>query len=89
MRFEKADPDSCLIKYTYDEEFQSIKLAGTKRGRASDVTISDELPQRYNSKLPISAAKKKDLLAICKSGIVPLEYQEYCKSLRCQQMVTD
>ena len=90
MRFEKASPDTCLIKYEYDEEFQSIKLTGTKRGRATDVAISgDELPQIYKTKLSISAAKKKDLLDLCKSGGVPSEFHDYYKSLPSHQSVKD
>ena len=90
MRFMKESPDTCLIKYEYDEEFMSIKLTGAKRGRTTDVPVSsDELSRRYKSKLPISAAKKMDLLSLCKSGIVPLEFHEYYKSLPSHQSVKD
>ena len=86
----KESPDTCLIKYEYDEEFMSINLTGAKRSRTTDVPVSsDELPLRYKSKLPISAAKKKDLLSLCKSGIVPLEFHEYYKSLPSHKSVKD
>ena len=90
MRLMKKSPDTCLIKYDYDNKFQSIKLTGAKRGPTTDVPVSsDELPQRYKSKLPISAAKKKDLLSLCKSSIVPSEFHEYYTSLPSHQSVKD
>ena len=58
MRLMKESPDTCFIKYDYDNKFQSIKLTGAERGPTTDVPVSsDELPWRYKSKLPISAAK--------------------------------
>jgi hypothetical protein len=42
----------------------------------------DELPPRYSSKLAISAAKKKDLLSLCKSGVIHELYHHYYNSLR-------
>ena len=38
---------------------------------------STELPRKYKSKQPISAAKKKDLLTLCRTGVIPSEYHEY------------
>ena len=32
MRFEIESPNSCFIKYDYDEEFQAIQLTRVKRG---------------------------------------------------------
>ena len=42
----------------------------------------DQLPPRYSSKLAISAAKKKDLLSLCKRGVIPELYHHYYNSLR-------
>ena len=89
MRFQKDIPDTCFIKYEYDEEFQSIKVTGSKRGCGLDVVPSEPLPTRYVSKLPISAAKKKDLLNLCKSGVIPSEFHIFYKSLPSQQSVRD
>ena len=45
MHLMKESPDTCLIKYDYDNKFQSIKLTGAKRGPTTDVPVSsDELP---------------------------------------------
>ena len=90
MRFQKESPNTCFIKYELDEEFQAIQLTGIKRGRSTDVTsTSDKLPRRYHAKLPISAAKKKDLVDLCKSGIIPTEFHDYYKTLPALQNKAD
>lgn len=89
MRFQKDIPDTCFIKYEYGEEFQSIKVTGSKRGCGLDVPPNDPRPTRYMSKLPISAAKKKDLLNLCKSGVIPSEFHNFYKCLPSQQSVKD
>ena len=62
MRFQKESPNICFIKYELDEEFQVIQLTGIKPGRSTVTFTSDKLPRRYHAKLPIPAAKKKDLV---------------------------
>jgi hypothetical protein len=37
----------------------------------------------------ISAAKKKDLVSLCRSGIIPSEYHDYYKSLPSRSIVDD
>jgi hypothetical protein len=41
----------------------------------------DTIPPCYNAKLPITQAKKNDLLGLCKKGIIPEEYHPYYHSL--------
>ena len=78
MRFQKESSNICFIKYELDEEFQAIQLTGIKRERSTDVTsTSDKLPKRYYAKLPLSAAKKKDLVGLCKFGIIPTEFHDF------------
>jgi hypothetical protein len=50
---------------------------------------STELPRKYKSKQPISAAKKKDLLTLCRTGVIPSEYHEYFKTLPSNNSVND
>ncbi|CAG2193934.1 CERK [Mytilus edulis] len=40
-----------------------------------------EIPKRYTAKQTVSAAKKKDLLNLCKTGVIPSEYHSRPKSL--------
>jgi hypothetical protein len=47
-----------------------------KRGRPSEPY---QLAKKYISRQAIAAAKKKDLVGLCKNGIIPSEYHEYYK----------
>ena len=68
-----------MFKYNFEDEFRVLKLAGTaKRGRTAE---PQELTRKYTSRQKISAAKKKDLVSLCRSGIIPSEYHDYYKSL--------
>ena len=83
MRYTKKEPGTCYIKYDFDEEFQEVKVYGTKRGRSAEtesVKIGG-IPQKYKSKLPISAAKKKDLMQMCKTGVIPPEFHDFYEKL--------
>jgi hypothetical protein len=42
-----------------------------KRGRPSEPY---QFAKKYTSRQAISAAKKKDLVGLCKNGIIPSEY---------------
>ena len=82
MRYIKSEPGSCFIKYYFEEEFQEIKVYGTKRGRAAGAaTAKGGIPRKYNSKLPISAAKKKDLMQMCRTGVIPPEFHDFYENL--------
>ena len=82
LRYIKSEPGSCFIKYDFKEEFQEIKKYRTKRGRAAGAsTAKGGIPQKYDSKLPISAAKKKDLMQMCRTGVIPPEVHDFYESL--------
>jgi len=88
LRFEKCDPDYISFKYSCDDEFKEMRVTeNTKKGRpAANVT---EIPKRYKSKQSISSAKKKDLLNLCKNGVIPHEYHEFYKGLPADKKVPD
>ena len=67
MSFGRKSPNTCFIKYDADEEFQAIQLTGIKRERITDVSAqNDKLPRQYQAiKLPILAAKKKNIFLTC------------------------
>ena len=79
LRFEKAN-HKIQYKYRYGDDISAINIAG--RGRPT--TAADSFPGLttcYKTRLPISCAKKADLLALCKSGVVPKEHHEFFKRL--------
>ena len=71
MRYLKEEPDTCFFKYELEDsvEFKRIKLVGEKRPNEQPLPL-------YKGKLPISNAKKKDLLSLCKQGAIPSEFHE-------------
>ncbi|CAG9817163.1 unnamed protein product [Phaedon cochleariae] len=77
-RFEKGSENQLKIKYGYDdEEYAIVKLGKT----ATDVEIAQELPQLYSSILPISLAKKKDLITISNAVTFPDTARQYYQNL--------
>ncbi len=67
--------------------FTAIEL-GRQKGRGRPTTINPT-PKLYDSILPISAAKKKDLLDLCTAGVIKPEYASIYKELPCNQRVKD
>ncbi|KAK7094532.1 hypothetical protein V1264_006082 [Littorina saxatilis] len=79
LRFEKNREEEVLYKTSFDQPYQTIKVAGgSKRGRAAPVHT---IPYLYSQKLPISEAKKTDLLYLCSSGVIPEEHHSFYTSL--------
>ena len=70
------------LNETFDEAlFQEVKVqAGTrKKGRSS--MLPSLLPQCYQARLPVSAAKKADLVRLCKKQIIPEDCHKYNNNL--------
>ncbi|XP_076090122.1 uncharacterized protein LOC143062260 [Mytilus galloprovincialis] len=87
LRYTKENPDCILFKYKMDDEFCEMKVSLTStRGRSTE---EYQLIKKYTSQQSISAAKKKDLVGLCKKGIIPSEYHEYYKSLPANINVKD
>ena len=64
------------------DEFQSAEIVKCER-------IEEEIPEKYKQKIIISAAKKRDLLSLSKSGMIPKEYHDYYKTLTSNNTVKD
>ena len=104
IQFRQHEPDSIFFKYEFDEEeFHCIKIKAVNAKRIStrgakkiseierpefQIGISD-LKYCYDNKIPISDAKKKDLLALCKDGTIPEEYQSYYNNIPSDSTVKD
>ncbi|CAC5366360.1 unnamed protein product [Mytilus coruscus] len=87
LRYTKAYPDSIQFKNDFDKDFRILKVSATsKRGRQTGDNV---LPKKYTSRQQISAAKKKDLVSLCKKGIIPSEYHDFYKSLPSNSNIED
>ncbi|XP_052075475.1 uncharacterized protein LOC127712922 [Mytilus californianus] len=90
IRVTKENPGSVFFNNGFDPEnfmeakFQSSSLRGRKKK-----TGNIKLSPLYESKLQISAAKKADLLSLCKSGVIPTTYHSYYESLLVGKLVKD
>ena len=70
FRYEKAHPDNVFFKYSMENsDFNSFSK--NKQTRKASVT---HVKKKYNKKILISSAKKKDLIDLSKSGVIPEEF---------------
>ena len=95
MRFCKDKPNIMQYKYTYDEKAPFMELNLTvrqfKRPKRQMryvpiVAESDDyqLPLAFEGKLPlpVSIAKKKDLLTLCEDLTIPAKFHYFYENLR-------
>lgn len=61
LQFRKSDPHDIFFKYQFDGEFHSIKIKSSRKTKA----VTAPVPQLYSAKLPVSSAKKADLVSLC------------------------
>lgn len=64
MRFTKTFPDMMLFKNDLRDDFTAVKIV-------RDGKLREAVPNRYRQKIPISAAKKRDLMTLCKMEQFP------------------
>lgn len=86
LRYEKIFPGKIMYKYTLSEtvEFSTIDMSGKVTRAAAKTWGRKAIPKCYGSRLPISSAKKKDLLDLCKDSI-PEYHHRYYSNLSCTE----
>ena len=77
----KKGEEDFYIKYRLDGEYVAVTQPSTRQSAKSKK--SPKLTQLYEKPLEITKEKKKDLLAMCKSGIIPREYHTFYQDLPC------
>lgn len=81
---------SIFVNYSFEEDaFIELDVQGRTRKRGRAQIWLTELPKCYDTKLPISEAKKKDLITLCNKNIIPEEFHEYYKALPSQTSTKD
>lgn len=97
FRFEKKRPNIVLYRYDFKSNYKELDVTKNetvtstkilrKRKRANVETIKDfdyksyNLKNAYDKKLPITKAKKKDLLKMCNEKIIPPELHHWYQTL--------
>ena len=81
IKFVKEEEGIMFFKYNFDEEeFKVLRLLGrSAKGKRHDTLKT--IPRLYTSKLRITEAKKRDLLSLCASEIIPVEHHPFYKAL--------
>ena len=80
LRFKKEEPRKIFVKYSFNEEdFRSIQVSGNVHHRRKSLPNIENL---YWQPCPISAAKKKDLKALCDSLIIEPKHHAFYTNLR-------
>ena len=69
----RDSPNTIQYKYAYTGEYHRLNISARRLGQhdKSHYYSTVELPNLYNSPLPISKEKKSDLLTMCKKGVIP------------------
>ena len=88
LKVEKAKPDEIQIKYSYEDE-EGHTLSLKRKGKRGRPCTSKCFVRKYTEKLVVSTDKKRDLVALCKTGIIPEEYHDFYKSLKTSEEVKD
>ena len=81
LRFNKERPNAILFKYNFDDEFRTIKVSVSGRRKSVETLKGEERPA-YEDVQPISDAKKKDLVSLCETGVIPRCYHAYYRQLK-------
>jgi len=78
LRFEKTERNLIKFKYHLNEEnFHVINVCGDIHCNIASLHIKPA----YNTRLPISTAKKKDLLYLLKTKVIPESYANFYNDL--------
>ena len=86
-----SDLNCIFVNYTFDaDNFLKINTqTSVNTRRSSEYKWPQSLSQCYTDKLPISAAKKQDLMSLCNSGIIPEEFHDYYSKIKTSKSVRD
>lgn len=80
FKYQKSSENTIFYRYDHTSPYKKINTQLKKRQKTSSIAI-ETIPRLYNSRLPISVEKKKDLLMMCKKNIIPIELHGWYESL--------
>lgn len=83
LRYEKENPYQISYKTSFDSESFGIISQGRAVGRRPRKIIQPGLVCAYTKQLPISQAKKADLLELCNKGVIPQMNRDFFQNLKC------
>ena len=81
-------PNALFVKFGMQETGEMVNVA-RKKGRGATGFVYREPQRLYEEELSISKAKKNDLMALCRQGIIPRMFHAEYSALRCEGDVRD
>ena len=89
LQYRKCEQDHIFFKYQFNEqEFHKLKVKSGATRRNS-LSIDMEMETCYTEKLPVSEPKKRDLISLCKEGIIPSDCHGFYENLPSNKKVKD
>ena len=79
LKVIEDDPDMLYFKYSYDRDYKKCKFKATNTRHVEMNRTAKR--QKYKSQKEITLAKKKDLLMLCKKGLIPKQHYAFFDSL--------
>lgn len=95
VRVEKENPNVIFVKTSYDPEEEFLALEATApqtSGRKKKVKKNPGKPllvPKYKAPIPISSAKKRDLVSLCEQMVIPKNHHQFYLDLPCNDAVKD
>jgi len=84
IQVRRDNPQTVFVNYSFNKDsFHEINVQSKTRSKGRPMNCSSDLPLCYQSKIPISEAKKRDLLNLCKKDIIPDDFHAYYAALPC------
>ena len=81
-------PHAIAVRYKMEEKLEMIHVT-RKRGRGAVAYIYRKPALLYSSPLPLSRAKRNDLLRLCFKRIIPALFHEEYKAMTSSNIVRD
>ena len=80
IHFSKGQ-DTMYFKYDFDASDYNQLCLTTPSARRRQPPLSQIIKPRYTEKLPISEAKKRDLMSLCQPGVIPEDHHPFYTNL--------
>ena len=81
MKFDSQNPDMMHIKYNFDEDASCVNLMKAPRMTRQAAHDYPKLNHLYSTPVPLSSAKYKDLMTLCRKKLIPESHHAFFKAL--------
>lgn len=79
FQYKKECPNIIFFKYDFKDDYRSLNI---HRGRRKMKSLEGyRLKPLYRERLPISDAKRTDLIGLCNKGLLPSKYHRFYQIL--------